>query len=56
MWLYQVCRRAGFAIGLLPIFTNKGMGLTWPGHLHNRIRWRVGRALIKAGRFIAGRY
>lgn len=46
-WLYQ--------IGLLPILTNKGYGLTWPGPLHKRIGWRIGRGLIWMGRKMGAR-
>jgi len=39
-----------YDIGLLPIFGNKGCGLTWPGPLHRRLGRKLGRIFIWIGK------
>ena len=51
----QSIRRRLYDIGLLPIFGNKGYGLTWPGPLHRRLAIKLGEALITAGKKFGAR-
>lgn len=43
-----------YDLGIRPVFTSKGKGLTWPGPLYKRIGWKIGAAFIRIGIAMGG--